>query len=126
MALTFNDVNKRGSYTWIKCNDDAKSSYFRGLFVQKHGGEFVRNGRNWEWNPSKEQIIFLEPIYIEPGNKETKPTGEKIWKFKNETGEIFETKNLQEFCKEHNLTRSSIYEVISGKRKSHKGYSVVL
>ena len=126
MALTFNDVNKRGSYTWIKCNDDAKSSYFRGLFVQKHGGEFVRNGRNWEWNPSKEQIIFLEPIYIEPGNKETKPTGEKIWKFKNETGEIFETKNLQEFCKEHNLTRSSIYEVISGKRKSHNGYSVVL
>jgi hypothetical protein len=126
MALTFNDVNKRGSYTWIKCNDDAKSSYFRGLFVQKHGGEFVRNGRNWEWNPSKEQIIFLEPMYIEPGNKETKPTGEKIWKFKNETGEIFETKNLQEFCKEHNLTRSSIYEVISGKRKLHKGYSVVL
>ena len=126
MALTFNDVNKRGSYTWIKCNDDAKSSYFRGLFVQKHGGEFVRNGRNWEWNPSKEQIIFLEPIYIEPGNKETKPIGEKIWKFKNATGEIFETKNLQEFCKEHNLTRSSIYEVISGKRKSHKGYSVVL
>jgi len=126
MALTFNDVNKRGSYTWIKCNDDAKSSYFRGLFVQKHGGEFVRNGRNWEWNPSKEQIIFLEPIFIEPGNKETKPIGEKIWKFKNETGEIFETKNLQEFCKEHNLTRSSIYEVISGKRKSHKGYSVVL
>jgi hypothetical protein len=126
MALTFNDVNKRGSYTWIKCNDDAKSSYFRGLFVQKHGGEFVRNGRNWEWNPSKEQIIFLEPIYVQPGNKETKPTGEKIWKFKNETGEIFETKNLQEFCKEHNLTRSSIYEVISGKRKSHKGYSVVL
>lgn len=126
MSLTFNDVNKRGSYTWIKCNDDAKSSYFRNTFLQKHGGEFVKNGRHWEWTPSRDQIIFLEPIYTQPGNKETKPTGEKNWKFQNEKGEIFETKNLQEFCKEHNLTRSSIYEVISGKRKSHKGYSVVL
>ena len=64
MSLTFNDVNKRGSYTWIKCNDDAKSSYFRNTFLQKHGGEFVKNGRHWEWTPSRDQIIFLEPIYL--------------------------------------------------------------
>jgi hypothetical protein len=124
MALSFSDVNKRGSYTWIKCNDDARSSYFRDSFISKHGGKFIKSGRYWEWTPSNDQIIFLEPIYIKPAEKTSSKSGEKVWVFQKDST-VYETKNLQEFCKQHDLTRSSLYEVISGKRKFHKGYFLV-
>jgi hypothetical protein len=124
MALSLNDVNRKYTFTWIKCNDDAKSPYFRKLFIQKFGGEFVKIGRYWEWMPSKEQIIFLESSIIEPPTSQIQePT--KTWIFKNINGEEVKTKNIQEFCKTNKLTRSSLYEVISGKRKHHKGFSFI-
>ena len=124
MALSFNDVNRRRSFTWTKCNDDAKSGLFRNMFIEKFGGEFIRNGREWEWTPTKEQIISLEPSIAEPPPQEPQePT--KTWVFKNTEGEIIKTKNIQEFCRDNALTRSSLYEVISGKRKHHKGFSFV-
>jgi len=123
MALSFNDVNKRNSFTWIKCNDDAKSVFFRNTFVTKYGGEFVKNGRYWEWKPKQEEMIELNQSIIEEPVSENEPT--KTWSFKNPNGDIVKTQNLQEFCKENNLTRSSLYEVISGKRQNHKGYSFI-
>lgn len=124
MGLSFNDVNRMYSYTWVKCNDDAKSSYFRGLFTGKYGGQFSRSGKYWEWTPSKEEIITLEPSISEPSSpEESEPS--KTWIFKNPDGDIIKTKNIQEFCKKYSLTRSSLYEVISGKRSSHKGFSLV-
>ena len=124
MGLSFNDVNRRNSYTWTKCNDDAQSSYFRNKFIQKYGGEFTRVDREWEWTPSKEQFITLEPNISKP-TKPIKTEPSKTWIFLNSAGKQIKTKNIQEFCKENKLTRSSLYEVITGKRKSHKGYSFV-
>jgi hypothetical protein len=123
MALSFNDVNRRNSFTWIKCNDDAKSVFFRNTFVAKYGGEFVKNGRYWEWKPKQEEMIELNQSIIEEPVSENEPS--KTWSFKNPNGDIVKTQNLQEFCKENNLTRSSLYEVISGKRQNHKGYSFI-
>ena len=123
MRLSFNDVNRKYSFTWVKCNDDARSDYFRSLFISKHGGEFVRSGRHWEWNPKPEQLIKLDASLIQPASNETTPRGQKTWIFVKEDIE-YTTKNVQEFCKENKLTRSSLYEVIVGKRKSHKGFSL--
>lgn len=126
MALSFNDVNKRGSFTWVKCNDDAKSAYFRNSFVSMHGGEFIKIGRYWEWNPTKEQIIILEPVISKPAKKEVKfDENEKFWVFLSPEGKEIKTNNLHDFCREYNLTRSSLYEVISGRRKNHKGFTYI-
>ena len=124
MGLSFNEVNRLYSYTWVKCNDDARSSYFRSAFIQKHGGEFVKKGRYWEWNPKPEQMIKLDPSTARSATREHKNEGPKTWVFLDSDGTEHETKNIQEFCKQKDLTRSSLYEVISGKRKSHKGYSL--
>lgn len=122
MGLSFNDVNRRNSYTWVKCNDDAQSLYFRNKFIQKYGGEFVKNDKEWEWIPLKDQFIILEPNISKP-SRPIRSEPSKTWVFLNSSGEKVKTKNIQEFCKENKLTRSSLYEVITGKRKSHKGYS---
>ncbi len=124
MGLSFNDVNRRNSYTWVKCNDDAQSSYFRNLFTSKHGGEFIKNGKTWEWTPKQEQMITLEPSFSKPASRERKVEGPKTWIFLDSDGVEYSTQNIQEFCKEKDLTRSSLYEVITGRRKSHKGFSL--
>lgn len=121
MALSLNDVNRVHSFTWIKCNDDAKSSLFRNVFIKRYGGVFTKKGRYWEWNPSPEQVITLEPSISQPAPKPLEPN--KIWIFKDPDGNELKTSNIQEFCKVNKLTRSSLYEVIAGKRKSHKGFS---
>jgi hypothetical protein len=122
--LSFNDVNRRYSSTWVKCNDDSRSGYWRGIFVGKHGGTFTKSGRYWEWTPSPEQMIILEPSIAEPPPAEQQEPS-KTWIFKREDGTIVKTKNIHEFCKNNKLTRSSLYEVMSGKRKQHKGFFFV-
>jgi len=120
MALSMNDVNSKGSFTWIRCNDDARSGYFRNLFCQKFGGYFTRVGRYYEWSLSENEIQLPEdsqPVI----NTEPK----KTWVFKDPDGNIVKTTNIQHFCKEYELTRSSLYEVISGQRNTHKGYSFI-
>jgi hypothetical protein len=121
MALSLNDVNRRHTFTWVKCNDDSKSGYFREIFIKKFGGQFSKNGRHWEWSPTSDQMIMLESSVSEPPSQQT-PEPSKTWIFKDKDGQEIRTKNIQEFCKKNALTRSSLYEVISGKRKQHKGF----
>ena len=122
MALSFSDVNIRGSFTWTKCNDDSKSTYFRQIFTQKHGGEFVKSGRNWEWVPSAIQMIAIDPS---PPPEPVFDVNAKTWIFTDADGSEIKVQNILDFCKRHDLTRSSVYEVISGKRKHHKGFKFV-
>ena len=123
MALSLNDVNKKGSFTWTRCNDDARSPYFRSSFCSKFGGSFNRVGRYYEWTPSLNEI-YTEPVIVDE-NKEEDTGPKKTWIFKDPEGNTVKTTNVQTFCKDNNLTRSSLYEVISGKRSSHKGYSFI-
>lgn len=125
MGLSFNDINRMRSFTWVKCNDDARSGYWRNLFVGQHGGTFTKKGRYWEWNPNQEQMIVLEPSISKPPPSSEPQEPSKTWIFKDSEGNIVKTKNIQEFCKIYALTRSSLYEVISGKRKHHKGFSFI-
>lgn len=39
------------------------------------------------------------------------------------TGVSHSIKNLSKFCRENSLTLSSVYKVINGKRRKHKGFS---
>ena len=41
----------------------------------------------------------------------------------NPEGEIFFIKNLPQFCKKTNLSYCSMHRVVSGKRKTHKGWT---
>ena len=49
----------------------------------------------------------------------------KTWIFKDSEDKEVKTQNILDFCKKYNLTRSSVYEVISGKRKHHKGFKFI-
>ena len=42
------------------------------------------------------------------------------------TGEIIFDKNMKEFCRKNNLDRGHFSCVLSGKRKSHKGFRLYL
>lgn len=46
----------------------------------------------------------------------------KYYSFMSPSGEIFQGKNLNEFCKKHSLHQSCMYFVSIGKRKSHKNW----
>lgn len=46
----------------------------------------------------------------------------KTWNVVTPTGEALTVTNLSKFCKENGLNTPSMYEVMSGKRRTHKGY----
>lgn len=44
---------------------------------------------------------------------------------KDSLGKLWEISCLAEFCREHKLNKSKIYQVVSGKRKQHKGWTKI-
>lgn len=46
----------------------------------------------------------------------------KTWQIVSPKGKVLTVTNLSKFCKEKGLNTSSMYEVMSGKRRIHKGY----
>lgn len=63
----------------------------------------------------------------EAGKKGGKITGEKNMKefvILSPSGEVIKGKNIKLFCKENNLSQGNLTNVILGKRKSHKGYTI--
>ena len=101
------DVNKINTFTWTKMNDDARKKSWRQQFVSQFGGYF--EGELW-----KETITKPEP---KPEVKETR----KILVI-NPDGEVDTVENFTKYCRERELSRSAMYEVMKGLRKQHKGY----
>ena len=101
------DVNKKNTYTWEKMNNDGRKSFWRNKFISKYGGKF--EGKLW-----KETITKPEP---KPEVKETR----KISVI-NPDGEVDIVENFTKYCRERELSRSAMYEVMKGLRKQHKGY----
>ena len=100
------NVNKRNTRTWIKMNEDANSKNNRNNFCKQYGGEFSKTDKYFSWDDLK------------------KEPEKRIMVFERE-GEVFEVLNVMEFCREHNLTKSALYEVVSGKRKQHKKFKFI-
>ena len=101
------EVNKKNTRTWVRLNEDSRSKDHRDQFCKVYGGEFKKVGRYFNWQE------------LPPETDER-----RIMVFERE-GEIFEVKNVMEFCREHNLTKSALYEVVTGKRKQHKKFKFV-
>jgi len=101
------EVNKRNSITWTACNDDSRAAIWRNVFVEKFGGSFSRERTGWTWKEDKKQEI-----------------PRKCWIFSKDNKEIRIT-HFSDYCKDNNLSRSAMYEVMNGKRKQHKGYTFV-
>jgi hypothetical protein len=49
---------------------------------------------------------------------------QKTYTMKSPDGEIITFTNMKEFCKENDLCNSKLCEVASGKRKTHKGWTL--
>lgn len=95
------EVNIRNSFTWTKINDDARSSYWRNLFVNEHGGLFTSENGKFVWAKTEE----IRKILV------TKPDGT-----------LDEVTNFAKYCREHDLNKGAMYEVIKGSRNHHKGF----
>lgn len=117
MNLFKNDINRKGSASWLLCNDNSKSSWFRGQFVQKFGGTFSKNGRYWEWVENISSVV----VSTEPPKPQTEEP-KKSWTFTDEQGKYYTTESLTEFAKEFGLSRQKLYDLMKGERKSHKGF----
>ena len=105
--LRLNEINKKNSITWTACNDDARSAFWRNLFISKFGGNFIKERTGWLWQEEKKQEI-----------------PRKCWIFSKDSKEVRIT-HFTDYCKENSLNRSAMYEVMSGKRKQYKGYTFV-
>ena len=126
-------VNKKNTKTWIRLNDDAKSHIFREKFIHQFGGKFVKDGRCWKWLEMDFEKALLEEI-----QKNTREFEAKVKEFKipepvvkvergksfvfTKNGEEVYVKNLLEFCMDNKLVRGAMYDLMSGKRKTYKGY----
>ncbi len=105
------DVNKRNSSTWTACNNDSKFKKHRMTFLSMFGGEFVQDGRYVKWQP----IQKPQPVYIP----------KRLLYFIDPSKQLLGIDNMTDYCDKHNLSKSAMYEVLRGERKSHKGYTAV-
>lgn len=113
MKLFKHEINRKGSASWLLCNDNSKADWFRNKFIQENGGIFTKNGRNWEWSEDA------------PKPQKRKYESKKRWYFTNAENEQVIIENLIDFCRENKLSRAAMYEVIGGQRGQHKGYRFI-
>jgi hypothetical protein len=99
-------VNRRGTKLWTKMNDNSKSEKHRNLFVEEHGGFFVREGRYWKW---------MTPVTERNG----------YWLKRVDTGEKTFFSNMAEFAEQQGMTSVKVCELLNGKRKTYKGWTAV-
>jgi hypothetical protein len=106
--LNKDDVNKRNTFTWTKINDDARKNHFKEEFLKKFGGTFVAQNDGlviWKQHMSEEK----PPV--------------RIISLINPKGEVVEVQNFTKYCRDNDLSRSAMYEVLKGKRNQHKGFT---
>ena len=81
-------------------------NHWRKEFLSAFGGQFVNNGKDLLWErkkePAKRKIIVINP-----------------------EGNAVQIENFAKYCRENNLSKSAMYEVLSGKRSQHKGFTAV-
>lgn len=115
MNMNLNNVNKRNTKEWCLFNGNSKSEANRKKLIEKHGGTWEIQGNSWFWNPKlQKEIKFSHTKKIR-----------NMYYFTYKDGTIYITDNFDGFCREHNLTRSAMGDVLTGKRKQHKGFTVL-
>jgi hypothetical protein len=102
------EVNKKYTRTWEKLNNDSKQKKWRRIFLEHFGGEFIKHGRYVEW---KESEVVEEPAT-------------RIISIINPNGEEDLVENFSKYCRDRELNRAAMYEVLKGKRSQYKGYTI--
>jgi hypothetical protein len=98
------EVNRRGSKIWIMMNDNSRANSSRQSFIERHGGSFYREGKEWKWrSPVKEKNGY--------------------WLKRVDTGEKVFFDNMSEFGRINGLSAVKICELLNGKRKTYKGWT---
>ena len=108
------NVNKRNTREWALFNGNSKGATNRTKFVEKYGGEFKQIGKEWVWNTRVHKTIDFS-------HTKKKRT---IYIFTDKEGIKYITDNFEGFCRDRSINSSAMYDVISGKRKSFKGFTV--
>jgi len=107
----------------------SKSEQFKES-IRKH---YEINGHPWTGRKHNEKSKEKMRISGKGKNKGIKHTDERKNKLKNSKckyiytlispeGEVFETINANQFCKDNNLTDIGIYRVVNGKQDNYKGW----
>lgn len=109
-----NNVNKRNTREWALFNGNSKNQQNRIKFTEKYGGEFKKVGTEWVWDSGIKKTI-------EFAHTKKKRT---IYIFTDKEGIKYITDNFTGFCRERKINDSAMYDVINGKRKSFKGFTV--
>lgn len=110
--LKIEEINKRYSPTWVACNDNSKSKSFRDEILSKYGGEFIKDGRYLKW----QEIQPIKEVYVP----------KRLLKFLDSSGKCVEIDNMTEYCQQHKLSKAAMYALLTGGRKSHKGYTALV
>lgn len=115
-TLNLDKVNVRCSREWVLFNGNSHEKKNRQALIDKYGGHWEQNKRNkeWIWHPRAVTIVNF------PEAKKPRPQFE----FTHKDGKIIITDNFTGFCRENNVNASAMHEVLSGKRKQFKGYTV--
>ena len=104
----------RNTREWALFNGNSKSELNRSKFIEKYGGEFKKIRAEWVWESRVKKTI-------EFAHTKKKRT---IYIFTDKDGIKYITDNFEGFCRDRKINSSAMYDVISGKRKSFKGFIV--
>jgi hypothetical protein len=112
--MNLENVNKRNTREWSFFNENSKAVSNRTKFTEKYGGIFQKTAAGWIWEPKlKKKIEFA--------HTKKKRT---IFIFTDKEGIKYITDNFEGFCRERKINSSAMYDVINGKRKTFKGFTV--
>jgi len=101
-------VNRRNTRTWVWMNEDSRAAGHRRKFVETHGGEFVRQGRNFVWRMLEKSPIKTKSMYV----------------FIRPDGIRDLVENFSKYCVDNELNKSTMFAVMRGSRPHHKGFTV--
>jgi hypothetical protein len=112
--MNLDNVNRRNTREWALFNGNAKGKQNRDKLVEKHGGVWEKKDNSWVWNKKVHHLInFSAPKKIRT-----------LFIFTDKQGVKYVTDNFEGFCRERNINSSAMYDVITGKRKTFKGFVV--
>ena len=102
------DINKVNTKTWVRVNEDARRDLYKKQFIDTHGGQFIYNGRYFEWKDAPQYEKTTDKYVVQtPDNKV-------------DLVEVF-----SKYCKEKQLNKAAMYGTLKGTRNHHKGYKLV-
>jgi len=114
--LRVDKINVKNSRTWIACNDNSRSEYFRAEFIKKFGGKFIKKDNCYFWKKRKRK---KKP-------KKEKIVPQTVYLFSDAAGNTLEIASIKKYCKQNNMSNGALFDVVNGKRKSYKGLQFLL